>query len=252
MDFPGPGKGFLQNNGKANADLGDYKGQCLAEPQKCQPVLSVGFWFKYPLSSNYKKEVYLGTASLNENSQGFALYMDPVDKQTNRFAIKVSNSKMIWRCHFKQPSGIWTHLGFIWKAKTGLMLYKDCSLICTNNLGVNINVSTPMRPSPDANHFFLGRGNGLRVFKDVKASFDDLAVWYQRLRAKDIGGGLCKHKLGKWLQLVWVCSNNIIMFSNLKKLFKINIMATATYVLFAKTRWSFNERFFQIKNLNNW
>lgn len=196
ITFPGPGKGFLRNRGKAYVNLGDYSGQCLAEPQRCQAALTVSFWFRYPSSSNYKKEVYLGTASLAENSQGFALYMDPIDKKTSRFAVKVSDGKVIWRCNFKQPPGIWVHLGFVWKAKTGLQLYKDCSLIC-NTSGNTTRTTKEIRRNIYASYFYLGRGNGLGAFKNTKASFDDLALWYQKLRTKEIAGDICRYKLGK-------------------------------------------------------
>ena len=197
--FPGPGSGYLQSKGKAYLNMGDYKGQCLAEPKKCNPALTVSFWFKYPSSSNYKKQVYMGTASLTENSQGFALYMDPVDKKTSRFVVKVSDDKKLWQCKFNQRPDTWAHIGFVWKAKTGLVLYKDCRVTCTNSSGISVitPTSSPVQRNPDASHFFVGRGNGLGVFKDVSACFDDLAVWYQKLRVKDMAGDICRYKLGK-------------------------------------------------------
>ena len=192
--FKGPGNGFLHTDGKAWVDLGNFTGSCLAEPGRCKVALTVFLWLKY--SPHKHKRYLLGTSSHFTFSEGFTIYKDSDKRANNSIVVRVNNGQREWTGYLTLKPEVWSHVMFTWDYKSGLALFQNCNQMA---LVSDSNLKTTARGNRSnilEHHLSLSGAQKTHPEIGVKASFEDLTVFYRKMESHE-RSWICLHKLGK-------------------------------------------------------
>ena len=193
--FKGSGNGFLQTNGKAWVDLGNFTGSCLAEPARCTEALTVFLWLKY--YPNKRRRYLLGTSSHLSFSEGFTIYKDSDTRANNSIVVRVNNGQREWTGYLTLKPNVWSHVMFTWDSKLGLALFENCNQMALV-LGSTLKASTRSNRSNILQHYLSL--SGAQIAKPelgVKASYEDLTVFYRKLESHE-RNWICLNKLGEY------------------------------------------------------
>ena len=192
--YKGPGNGFLNTNGKAWVDLGNFTDSCLAEPSRCKVALTVFVWLKY--SPNKHKRYLLGTSSHLTNSEGFTIYKDSEKRANNSIVVRVNDGQREWTGHLVLKPNVWSHVMFTWDYKSGLALFQNCNqmaLVSDSELKTTVRSN---RSNVLEHHLSLAGAQIHQPETGSKASFNDLAVFYRKMESHE-RSWICLHKLGE-------------------------------------------------------
>ena len=189
--FQGPGIGndFLRTNGKAWVDLGNFTGSCLAEPARCTEALTVFLWLKY--SPSNRRRYLLGTSSHLAFSEGFTIYKD-----NNSIVVRVNNGKREWNGSLTLKPNIWSHVMFTWDYK-GLALFQNCNQMALVSESTRKTTRRSNRSNILEHYLSLSGAQIARPELGVKASYDDLTVFYRKLESHE-RNWICLNKLGEF------------------------------------------------------
>lgn len=168
----------LTNGHDAWLNLGHFINTCLSDPSLCSHGLTVSFWIKYHVI-NQPIQFFLGTSGTEAGYRGFLVYQDYRKDTQDHMTIKVENSTALWERSFSAPRDTWLHVMFTWDARDGLSIYRNGSLV-----GVERKARKTYPISPYFTSLTVGRPNNKYSF--CNASFDEIAVWYQKLQPVQI------------------------------------------------------------------
>ena len=165
-------------NGWVN--MGSFTNTCSSQPALCHSSgFSVALWIKYQKSDG-PMLYYLGTSASKDGHSGFLMFQDFGYDSHDHLALKVENGSMLWKRSFDVPRDSWTHVAFTWDAREGLVIYTNGTATVRDSLGQKTG-----RISRDNSVLSLGRPYNEAVFS--RAAYDEIAVWYRKLAAEEVG-----------------------------------------------------------------
>ncbi|XP_078354871.1 uncharacterized protein LOC144639420 isoform X2 [Oculina patagonica] len=212
IHYKGPGNGFLHTNGKAWVDLGNFTGSCLAGPAKCKVALTVFLWLKY--SPNKHRRYLLGTSSHLTFSEGFTIYKDSDKRANNSIVVRVNDGEREWTGYLTLKPEVWSHVMFTWDYKSGLALFQNCNQMALVSYSKLKATARSNRSNVLEHHLSLAGAQKIQPEMGVKASYEDLAVFYRKMASHE-RNWICLHKLEepqinstckgsmRWLSITW-------------------------------------------------
>lgn len=138
------------------------------------------FWLKV-YSSGYIMSS--GSFTNHRNGPGYQLYYHQALK---RFKFLLETRLKRWTLLIHEDIGLWTHMAFTWRDRSGLRYYEDGNLSMFTD---KPELVSPLRQQNYTPVITLARPSNLLRFKEFgKFEISQIAIWLKELSADDIAG----------------------------------------------------------------